>query len=208
MSIAPLLPLEGRIQIHRTDKMLCKVTNHSKTLKSWIEERRRWERKKIRKWEISGMGKWRSWTNRGMREILLLVELDVNPTWISKKGEAEKKFFLADIKLGKSWIYRNVYRNVLNPNVLRASVETDRSWQRHCGLEITDEGTIGYKMKKGKFWQGKIPTYSRASVDGSQADRGNAALKLQMKRLLGNQLVRRENSRLAIRGFTISKRIF
>jgi len=43
-------------------------------------------------------------------------------------------------------------------------------------------------------------------VDGSQADRGNAALKLQMKRLLGNQFVRRENSRLAIRGFTISER--
>ncbi len=61
-------------------------------------------------------------------------------------------------------------------------------------------------MKRGKFRQGKIPTYSRASVDGSQADRGNAALKLQMKRLLGNQFVRRENSRLAIRGFTISER--
>jgi hypothetical protein len=59
-------------------------------------------KKKTRKWEISGMGKWRSWPNRGMREILLLVELDVNPTWISKKGEAEKNFFLADIKLGKS----------------------------------------------------------------------------------------------------------
>jgi len=51
---------------------------------------------------MSGLGKWRSWTNRGMREILLLVVLDVNPTWISKKGEAGKKFFLADIKLGKS----------------------------------------------------------------------------------------------------------
>ena len=61
-------------------------------------------------------------------------------------------------------------------------------------------------MKRGKFRQGKIPTYSRASEDGSQADRGNAALKLQMKRLLGNQFVRRENSRLAIRGFTISER--
>ena len=34
VSIAPLLPLEGRIQIHRTHKMLRKVTNHSKTLKS------------------------------------------------------------------------------------------------------------------------------------------------------------------------------
>ena len=37
-----------------------------------------------------------------MREILLLVELDVNPTWISKKGEAEKKFFLADINLERA----------------------------------------------------------------------------------------------------------
>ena len=148
------------------------------TQRSWraeTEVRSIGGKKKTRKWEISRMGKWRSWPNRGMREILLLVELDVNPTWINKKGEAEKKFFLADIKLGKSWIYRNVYQNVLNPNVLRASVETDRSWQRHCGLEITDEGTIGYKMKKGKFRQGKIPTYSRASADESQADR-------QMKR--------------------------
>jgi hypothetical protein len=59
-------------------------------------------KKKTRKWEISGMGKWRSWPNRGMREILLLVELDVNPTWISKKGEAEKKFFLADINLERA----------------------------------------------------------------------------------------------------------
>jgi len=28
-----------------------------------------------------------------MREILLLVVLDVNPTWINRKGEAERKFF-------------------------------------------------------------------------------------------------------------------
>ena len=47
-------------------------------------------------------------------------------------------------------------------------------------------------MKKGKFRQGKIPTYSRASVDESQADRGIAALKLQMKELLGTKY-RREN---------------
>jgi len=37
-----------------------------------------------------------------MREILLLVVLDVNPTWISRKGEAERKFLSADIKIGKS----------------------------------------------------------------------------------------------------------
>jgi len=36
-----------------------------------------------------------------MREILLLVEREVNPTWINRKGEAEKKF-LADTKIGKS----------------------------------------------------------------------------------------------------------
>jgi len=58
-------------------------------------------KKKTRKWEISGMGKWRSWTNRGMREILLLVELDVNPTWISRKGEAEKKFFFGGYQTWK-----------------------------------------------------------------------------------------------------------
>ena len=46
VSIAPLLPLERRIQIHRTHKMLRKVTNHSKTLK----ELNRGE-KKVRKGE-------------------------------------------------------------------------------------------------------------------------------------------------------------
>ena len=96
----PLLPLEG--QIHRLDRMLHKVSNHSK------KPNRRNRGEKYRGEEEDQemgnfwLGKWRSWTNRRMREILLLVVLDVNPTWISRKGEAERKFLSADVKIGKS----------------------------------------------------------------------------------------------------------
>jgi len=46
---------------------------------------------------------------------------------------------------------------------------SEHQWKQ-TEADSSDEGTIGYKMKKGKFRQGKIPTYSRASVYESQAD--------------------------------------
>jgi hypothetical protein len=92
--------MEGRIQIHY--RCFARSPTTQRSLRGVIEVRSIGEKKKTRKWEISGLGKWRSWTNRGMREILLLVVLDVNPTWISRKGEAERKFLSADIKIGKS----------------------------------------------------------------------------------------------------------
>jgi len=92
-----------------------------------------------------------------MREILLLVEREVNPTWINRKGEAERKFFRRIPKLERAEYIERFCRT------------EERIWS------INNEKVYLHQRSR-KYVQ--TPTYSDHQWKQTEAER-------EMKELLG-----------------------